>query len=104
VVEAAGIPTVYVSTGRDLGRQVLPPRSIFLNFPMGNPFGRPQDKAMQRRILMDALTVAAEAEKGGELVDMPYDWGAPVKMLFELEDAALYKPQAPDPTTGKQPG
>jgi hypothetical protein len=35
---------------------------------------------------------------------MPYDWGAPVKMLFELEDAALYKPQAPDPTTGKQPG
>ena len=34
-LEAAGIPTVLVSTGRDLTELVCPPRSMFVNFPMG---------------------------------------------------------------------
>jgi D-proline reductase (dithiol) PrdB len=75
VIEARGIPTVLVSTGRDLTQQVLPPRSVFVNFPMGNPFGRPGDAAMQRRILLDALHLAETATKGGTLVDLPYVWG-----------------------------
>lgn len=75
VIEARGIPTVLVSTGRDLTAQVLPPRSVFVNFPMGNPFGRPGDVAMQRRILLDALRLAASARSGGELADLPYAWG-----------------------------
>ncbi len=75
VVEARGIPTVLVSTGRDLTEQVLPPRSVFVNFPMGNPFGRPGDVAMQRRVLRDALRLAETATRGGELVDLPYAWG-----------------------------
>jgi D-proline reductase (dithiol) PrdB len=75
VIEQAGIPTVLVSTGRDLTRQVLPPRSVFVNFPMGNAFGRPFDKDMQRRILQDALELAEKASAGGTLLDLPYDWG-----------------------------
>ena len=76
VLEARGIPTVLVSTGRDLTAQVLPPRSVFVNFPMGNPFGRPGDVAMQRRILLDALRLAETAPRGGTLVDLPYAWDA----------------------------
>jgi len=75
VIEARGIPTVLVSTGRDLTQQVLPPRSVFVNFPMGNPFGRPGDVAMQRRVLLDALHLAETAPRGGTLVDLPYTWG-----------------------------
>lgn len=75
VVEEAGIPTVLVSTGRDLTAQVRPPRSVFVNFPMGNPFGRPGDRAQQRRILLDALRLAETTREGGVLVDLPYDWG-----------------------------
>lgn len=74
VVEARGIPTVLVSTGRDLTQQVLPPRSVFVNFPMGNPFGRPGDVATQRRILLDALRLAETAERGGTILDLPYVW------------------------------
>jgi D-proline reductase (dithiol) PrdB len=74
VIEAAGIPTVLVSTGRDLTAQVLPPRSVFVNFPMGNPFGKPGDVAMQRRVLGDALRLAETAKRGGTLVDLPYAW------------------------------
>ena len=75
VIEEAGIPTVLVSTGRDLTYQVRPPRSVFVNFPMGNAFGRPGDREQQARILLDALQLVETAREGGVLVDLPYDWG-----------------------------
>ena len=78
-----GIPTVLVSTGRDLTQQVLPPRSVFVNFPMGNPFGHPFDVAMQRRILLDALELATTASAGGVLIDLPYEWGGPIDAIAD---------------------
>jgi hypothetical protein len=75
VVEEAGISTVLVSTGRNITRHVLPPRSVFLNFPMGNPFGRADDAQMQDRVLRDALRLVETASEGGGLVDLPCDWG-----------------------------
>jgi hypothetical protein len=101
VVEQAGIPTVYVSTGRDLTAQVLPPRSIFINFPMGNPFGRPHDVAMQRKILVHALDHAVAATKPGEMLDLTYDWGERVMTIMEIQSG--YSASSPDPATGKQP-
>jgi D-proline reductase (dithiol) PrdB len=74
VVEAAGIPTVCVATGRDLIAQVRPPRALFVNAPMGNNFGRPGDLAAQRDILLAALGLAATAT-GPVLADHPYDHG-----------------------------
>jgi hypothetical protein len=87
-VEEAGIPTVLVSTGRDLTQQVLPPRSVFLNFPMGNPFGRAADADMQRRILIDALRLAESATEGGAMVDLPYDWGEEFGSIVDEASAA----------------
>lgn len=75
VVEEAGIPTVLVSTGRDLTALVRPPRSLFVNYPMGNPFGRPDDVAEQRQILSDALSLFETATEPGVIVDAPYVWG-----------------------------
>jgi D-proline reductase (dithiol) PrdB len=75
VVEEAGIPTVLVSTGRDLTAQVRPPRSVFVNFPMGNPFGRPGDTATQRSVLLAALALARDATNGGVLEDLDLEWG-----------------------------
>jgi len=92
VVEQAGIPTVLVSTGRDLTAQVRPPRSVFVNFPMGNPFGRAGDSALQRRILLDALRLAETAERGGVLVDLPYDWGQPFASLVDAVSDAMTAP------------
>ncbi len=75
VVEEAGIPTVLVSTGRDLTALVRPPRSLFVNFPMGNPFGPPGDADQQRRILRDALELFDSTVEPGLIVDAPYRWG-----------------------------
>ena len=74
MVEQAGIPTVLVSTGRDLSAQVKPPRTVFVNFPMGNPFGKPFDRVQQRTILIDALHALEAVRTGGEMIDLPYEW------------------------------
>jgi len=74
VVEEAGIATVCVSTGRDLTAQVMPPRSLFVNYPMGNNFGAPNDKEMQARILKYALKMVYEVQDAGALVDWPGEW------------------------------
>lgn len=75
VVEAAGIATLVVSTGRDLSAQVKPPRTVFVNFPMGNTFGRSFDADQQRTILSDALHAFELVQRGGEIIDLPYEWG-----------------------------
>jgi len=80
VVEEAGIPTVVVSTGRDLSAQVRPPRTVFVNFPMGNPFGKPFDMVQQRTILLDALHALETIKHGGEMIDLPYEWDVPFGM------------------------
>ena len=100
VVEEQGIVTVNVSTGRDITARVRPPRSVFVNHPMGNPFGRPGDRALQREILLRALDLAARGETPGEMVDLPYDWGEEILTIYDLEDA--FRISTPDPKTGKQ--
>lgn len=66
---------MVVSTGRDLSAQVRAPRTVFVNFPMGNPFGRPFDVKTQRAILLDALRALTAVHEGGALIDLPYQWG-----------------------------
>ena len=78
VVEEAGIATVCLSTGRDLTAQVKPPRSLFVNFPMGNNFGMPSDVETQTRILRRGLQMIHGVEEGGELIDWPEQWHEPV--------------------------
>ena len=65
MAEEAGIATVCVSTGRDLTAQVKPPRAVFVNHPMGNNFGPPDDPEMQRRIMRDAFELLETETVGG---------------------------------------
>jgi D-proline reductase (dithiol) PrdB len=74
VVEAHGVATVCVSTGRDLTAQVKPPRGVFVNHPMGNAFGAPGDADTQLGILHAALKLVLTAQQGGVLVDLPHEW------------------------------
>jgi hypothetical protein len=68
---------VCISTGRDLTEQVRPPRSLFVNFPMGNAFGKPFDRDMQMSILRASLDLAESATEPGVLVDLDYLWPEP---------------------------
>jgi len=63
-----------VSTGRDLTELVAPPRSLFVNFPMGNSFGPPNEPDTQRAILTAALRLAEQATAPGAIVDHDARW------------------------------
>jgi D-proline reductase (dithiol) PrdB len=74
VLETAGIPTVVLSTARDISAQVRAPRTAFVNAPMGNTFGRPFDRPRQRAILLEALRIFETVREGGTLLDLPFEW------------------------------
>jgi hypothetical protein len=76
-IEETGIPTVYMGSCRDMMEQVKPPRSAFINFPLGRQCGRPNDNEMQIQILKDALSLLVTVTSPGEVVDLPYEWEDP---------------------------
>ena len=69
-MEEAGIATMTVSVGLDITRLVRPPRTSFLNYPMGNEAGRPGRNDEQREIVQRTLEAAASIEKADEIVDL----------------------------------
>lgn len=88
VVEGAGIATVTVSTARDLSLQVMPPRTAFVNHPMGNTFGRRGDAQTQRQVLHDVLALLQSCVEPGQLVDLPYTWHEPFAYLPKKRGAS----------------
>lgn len=61
-----------MSSALDITRAVKPPRSVFINFPLGHQTGKPNDPALQRAIVLDALTAAGSISVPGEVVTLPY--------------------------------
>lgn len=90
-VERHGLPTVCTTNARDITELVKPPRSAFLNFPLGNSAGRPLEPGEQRAICRDVLSLAVASEPAGMIVDLPYEWPDPG---WEEEVAAQYEREA----------
>ena len=72
VIEAHGIPTTSISLVREHTEKIRPPRALFVPFPFGHALGRPNDPALQHRVLAAALELLA-APAGPVLVDFPDD-------------------------------
>ncbi len=73
-LEEHGIPTVIMGCARDIVEQCGVPRFVFSDFPLGNPCGRPFDRAMQRGIVGLALDVLESAIVPRTTVQTPYVW------------------------------
>ena len=63
-----------MTSALDITRAVRPPRSVFINFPLGHQTGKPNDPALQRAIVLDALAAAGSISVPGEVVTLPYVW------------------------------
>ena len=57
---AQGIATTSISMVREHTEKVKPPRALFVPFPFGHALGRPNDPALQHRVLRAALDLLAE--------------------------------------------
>ncbi len=73
-LEAHGIPTVVFGCARDIVEHCGVPRFLFTDFPLGNPMGRPFDRAMQRDILGLGLALLEQAKEPRTTVQTPYVW------------------------------
>ena len=73
-VEAAGIPTLCMTSALDITRAVNPPRAAFLDFPLGHTTGKPYDPELQRNILADALSSFTSMTAPGSVKTLPYLW------------------------------
>ena len=66
--EDEGVPTVVVALLREQAERARPPRALWVPFPLGRPFGAPDDADQQRRVLEQALALL-DAPSGPLLVD-----------------------------------
>ena len=62
VFEAAGLTTVVLASMYEVAERMAPPRTLYCEFPLGRPLGRPDDAALQRDVLEQALTLAEAPE------------------------------------------
>ena len=74
VLEAGGISTVTYTNARDIAASAGNPRQVFINYPLGNSAGRPNDPENQRSVLRAGLKLLEDAESPGIIVDLPYRW------------------------------
>ena len=74
-LESNGIPTVILGTARDIVAHCGVPRFAFVDFPLGNPCGRPYDRDMQAIIATAAIDHFEMASEPGSVVTLPYRWG-----------------------------
>lgn len=84
-MEAGGIPTLALTSALDITQAVKPPRSVFLNFPLGHQTGKPHRPELQRRIVCDALRAFETISRPGEIVELPYVWD-PADRTWEERD------------------
>jgi hypothetical protein len=71
-LESEGIATTSISMVREHTLKVKPPRALFVPFPFGYALGRPDDPALQHRVLRAVLDLLAEPA-GPVLRDFPDD-------------------------------
>ena len=73
-VEAAGIPTMVIGSALDIMVEVGVPRVLFVDYPLGNPCGRPGDRADQAAIVDLALDLAVSAVAPRTVTQAPSVW------------------------------
>jgi len=73
-LEENSIPTIVVGSARDIVEECGVARFLFTDFPLGNPFGRPWDKEMQRAIMAMVLDLLEYAWQPRTTVQAPFIW------------------------------
>ena len=73
-IEEAGIPTVVIGSARDIVEECGVPRFVFVDFPLGNPCGKPYDVDMQRSIVGLGLDLLEQAFVPRTTVQAPVVW------------------------------
>lgn len=75
-LEATGIPTVVLGSAQDIVETVGVARFAFVDYPLGNPCGRPGDVAEQQASAIAALRLLTSAAGPRTTQQLPMEWGS----------------------------
>ena len=67
------MPTISMTSAWDITAAVIPPRAVYLHYPLGHTTGRPDDAEGQLAIVRAALQAGVDAGRG-EIVALPFQW------------------------------
>ena len=74
VLEDRGIPTLVAGTALDIMRQVVPPRAVFVDHPVGRTFGPPHDRLRNEAVLAQVLAELPKFTRPNEIRDPGFQW------------------------------
>ena len=77
-IENVGIPTILIAALPPVARQNGAPRVAAPRVPMGANAGEPNNPAMQKAIVKDALTQLVEITTPGTIIALPYEYHAKI--------------------------
>ena len=95
MVEEAGIPTLCMTSALDITQSVKAPRAVFVNFPLGHQTGKPNDRALQRSIVLDAMRAFETIDTPGQILQLPYVWDAKDRSWEEIDYTKGWMPERP---------
>jgi hypothetical protein len=73
LIELRGIATVLITVDPEQSAQANPPRALHPTpFVAGHSLGKPNEPALQKRILADALALVRDAKEPGRIVSRDY--------------------------------
>jgi D-proline reductase (dithiol) PrdB len=91
-LEARGLPTLSMSVLLEAAEEAKPPRTCFLDFPLGCPAGKPHEAEQQREILRSALKLAPDFDgQPWHIKSLPFQWSADGSRAWEEEVSDLYR-------------
>ena len=91
-LEARGLPTLSMSVLLEAAEEAKPPRTCFLDFPLGCPAGKPHEAEQQREILRSALMAAPDfGGKPWHIKTLPFQWSPDGSRAWEEEVSELYR-------------
>lgn len=80
--ESKGLPTLILGSAFDILAAAMPPRAMFLNYPLGFEAGKPFDKQNQSEIIRAALKGFESFDSPG-IKTMKQEWQAGWQMTQE---------------------
>jgi len=74
-----------IGTALDIMQKVTPPRAVFVDHPIGRPFGPPHDRARNEAVLARALVELPNFSSIGEIRDPQFQWQSDGSRAWEEE-------------------
>src|SRR4029077_18214364 len=91
-LEARGLPTLSMSVLLESAEEAKPPRTCFLDFPLGCPAGKPHEVEQQREILRSSLNLASDFDgQTWHIKKLPFEWSPDGSRAWEEEVSELYR-------------